>query len=83
MINAILLETLTYKKKAPQPKDGGGGLRGNVIQEANKLFVYPLIFYHFVRFFIDSSHNKKIATKDRTLVAIVLCIKQLPEYLYQ
>jgi len=25
----------------------------------------------------------KKATKDRTLVAIVFCIKELPEYLYQ
>ena len=26
---------------------------------------------------------QETATKDRTLVAIVLCIKKLPEYLYQ
>ncbi len=46
------LVILTYKKKAPQPKDGGGGLRGNVIQEANS---YLFTHLHFTILFGSSS----------------------------
>ncbi len=58
---------------------------GNVIQEANG---YLFTHLYFTILFDSSSIRPttsitKMATKDRTLVAIILCAKELTEYLYQ
>jgi hypothetical protein len=43
---------ILINKKAPQPKNGRGGLRGNAIQEANS---YLFTHLHFTIFFSSTS----------------------------
>ena len=56
---------------------------GQCYLEGKQLIVYPFTFYHSVHFYVYSPTSTRKATKDRTLVAIFLWIKELTEYLYQ
>ena len=77
---------MLHYKKFPAAKGWGKRSTGKCHSGGKQLFVYPFTFYHFSQHFIYpfvKFGNIGKATKDLTLVAIIFCIKELPEYLYQ